>query len=110
MSKLEFENFPEENESEIDQTIGLDLAQVRANVPQFSNEKLCDMIVTDRYLGLEHKVSSICMEELGKRRADGDTFEFETYIAKITKELPPLDFSLPNFQGLISKFSGKFKI
>jgi len=75
------------------ENISLDLNLIKENIVNYSNEKIAEMIVCDRYLGLEQKISAICMEELAKRRMAGDTFEFETYIEEAYKSLPVLDFS-----------------
>lgn len=55
---------------------------------KFNNIKLCDIIITYRYLGLMKDESISAMEELAKRRASGDVFEFEKYIEEKMKELP----------------------
>jgi hypothetical protein len=78
--------------------VKLDLEQVKHQVPSFSNEKLCEMIVCDRYFGFDQKISIICMEELAKRRSQGDLFAFEGYIDQKYKELPVLDFKIPDLR------------
>ncbi len=74
MTNKEFEEFFDDNEPIED--VKLDLDKVRENLPTFSNEKLCEMIVCDRYLGLGQKIDIMCMEELARRRIAGDTFNF----------------------------------
>jgi hypothetical protein len=94
MSNKELEEFlMEENSGEDTEEVKLDIDQIKANLPQYSNEKLCEMIVCDRYFGFEKKISTICMEELAKRRLAGNFFNFEAHIEKVTKELPVLDLS-----------------
>ncbi len=83
--------------------VKLDLDKVKENVPQYSNEKLCEMIVCDRYFGFEQKISSICMQELSKRRAEGSTFKFESYIDQMYNELPVLDFSTPDIRNILKQ-------
>jgi hypothetical protein len=41
------------------------------------------------------------MEELAKRRINGDSFDFESHIEECIKELPPLNFSLPNLRDVL---------
>lgn len=82
-------------------TISMDL--IKKNVPSYSNEKLCEMIVCDRYFGMGKEISVICMEELGKRRAGGDTFAFEEYIDKSYKELPELNFDMPDLRSMLNQ-------
>jgi hypothetical protein len=94
MSNKELEEFlMEENSGEDEESVKLDIDQIKTNLPQYSNQKLCEMIVCDRYFGFEQKISTICMEELAKRRVAGDAFKFEAYIDQVTKELPVLDLS-----------------
>jgi hypothetical protein len=81
----------------------LDLDKVKENLPKFSSEKICEMIVCDRYFGLEQKISSICMEELSKRRLAGDNFDFESYIEKVHGELPELDLSVSDIRTVLQK-------
>ena len=53
-----------------------------------SNEKLCEIVVVNRYLGLMKEEAVVCMEELATRRANGDTFEFEKQIDNVFNTLP----------------------
>lgn len=83
--------------------VSLDLDTVKKNVPKFSSQKLCEMIVCDRYFGLGKKVSGICMEELAQRRLAGDKFDFETSIEEASKELPPLVFDMPDLRTILNQ-------
>lgn len=105
MSNKELEEFLLEDESgdEVEE-VKLDIDQVAANVPSYSNQKLCEMIVCDRYFGFEHKISTICMAELAKRRLAGDKFNFEAHIEQVTKELPVLDLSAaPDIRTILNQ-------
>lgn len=90
------------NESQIKHTV-INIDLIKQNVPSYSNEKLCEMIVCDRYFGMGKEISLICMEELGKRRATGDTFDFEEYIDKSYKELPELNFEMPDLRSILNQ-------
>lgn len=79
----------------------LDIEKIKANISEYDSEKLCEMIVCDRYFGLEQKISAVCMEELAKRRIAGDTFDFETRIDKSLKTLPSLKFVMPDFRSML---------
>lgn len=72
----------------------LDMELVKTNIPTFTNEKLCEMIIVDRYFGFGEKIAPLCMAELSTRRINGDPFNFEEYIEKSQKELPVLDLNL----------------
>lgn len=87
--------------------VEFDLEKIKENIPQYSNEKLCEMIVGVRYFNLEKKVSVICMEELSKRRLAGDQFDFESYIEKEYNSLPVLDFSIPDIRSVLKQAIGK---
>jgi len=77
----------------------LNIDQVKANISSQSAIKLADMVITYRYLGLYKEASILAMEELGKRRASGDDFDFETYIAEKIETLPKLDTNV-EFKGI----------
>ncbi len=57
---------------------------------QMSNEKLCEIIVTNRYLGLLKEQSIISMKELANRRANGNNFNYEDFIESEFKKLPKI--------------------
>lgn len=105
MTNKELEDFFLDDSSDDDfEEVKLDFDQIKANMPQYSNHKLCEMIVCDRYFGFEKKISTICMEELAKRRSEGDTFAFEVYIEQISKEMPVLDLSAnPDIRAILNQ-------
>jgi hypothetical protein len=91
------------NPAELDTDIGeedlatykpMDLKVVKEKIPTFTSEKLCEMIVCDRYFGCFREVALSCMEELGKRRSDGSDFQFETHIDQAFNSLPKLQLGL----------------
>lgn len=84
-----------------------DLDTVKKNIPSYSSEKLCEMIVCDRYFSCYKEPALVCMEELAQRRLNGDNFDFETYIEKSLASLPKLDFSLPDIGDLMRQFVSK---
>lgn len=81
----------------------LNLSIIEKNIPQYPSQKLCEMIVCGRYFGMDQKISILCMEELGKRRAKGDKLDFETYIEEAFKELPPLNFEMPDLRAMLNQ-------
>lgn len=83
----------------------LDLDVVRANIPGYSTQKLCEMIVCDRYFGCYHEMAIMCMEELAKRRAAGDNYDFEQYIQECLEKLPKFEIKLPNLRDVMAKFA-----
>ena len=89
------------------ETVEFNLDEIKKNIPQYSNEKLCEMIVCDRYFGLEQKISSVCMEELSKRRDAGDKFNFEDYIEAQFLALPVLDLIMPDIRNILNQAINK---
>lgn len=68
-----------------------------------SSEALCEIIVCDRYFGSYNKLAIACMEELGRRRANGEVFDFESYIDNSLKDFPKLDFKIPNITDALKQ-------
>lgn len=83
------------------QTDFLNLDIVRNNIPHFSSQKLCDMIVCARYFKFDNEISISCMKELSGRRSNGEIFDFENYIEKSYNELPELQFSIPDLRSIL---------
>lgn len=105
MTNKELEDFFLDDSTDDDlEEVKLDIDQIKANLPQYGNQKLCEMIVCDRYFGFEKKISTICMEELARRRSEGDTFAFEAHIDQITKEMPVIDLSgTPDIRTILNQ-------
>lgn len=97
-----------ENDSaeDSDEPIEFNDNEVKSNLINYSSERLCDVIITYRYFGLNKDLSISAMEELAKRRSSGDEFLYENYIDKNLKELPSLNFNIKNVDGLIQSFRG----
>jgi hypothetical protein len=79
----------------------MDIEEIKANLPNYPTRQLCEMIVCDRYFGCYRDIAIMCMEELGRRRAAGDDFPFETFIDDSLAELPKLDFSVPDLGDVL---------
>ena len=82
--------------------ISLNLDLVKSKIPSYASEKLCEMIVCERYIGFHPEVSVLCMEELARRRDAGDEFDFETHIDNAYKSLPKLDFTVPDLRSVLT--------
>jgi hypothetical protein len=84
-----------------------------ANVGSFTNERLCEVIVVYRYLGIMQDESIACMEELAKRRLNGDVFEFEANIDEKLNTLPKFKLDMKKIIGSsvfnLSSLFGGFK-
>jgi hypothetical protein len=89
--------------------IQLNLEKITSNLPSFTDEKICEMIICDRYFGLGEKISGVCMQELIKRRVCGSSFNFEEYIETQSKTLPELNFTMDIRSVLQKAMNGKIK-
>jgi hypothetical protein len=53
----------------------------------FSDQKLAEVIVAYRHLGILKELSILCMIELSKRRDEGSSFSYEDFIDEKLKGL-----------------------
>ncbi len=98
------------NDPLADETIDyqpLDLEVVRKNAPNYNSEKLCEMIVCDRYFGCYREVAVICMEELARRRVAGDNFDFESHIDNSLASLPKLNLTNFDLRDVLHQMIGR---
>ena len=80
--------------------------EIIENLPEHSQENLCEIIVASRYLGYNQEVAKAAMKELANRRSDGSDFDFESFIEIEMKKLPSLNSKLPDLKSI---FSGALK-
>ena len=93
-----------ENDSEINiEYKALNIELIRQNIGHYSSEKLCEMIVCDRYFGCYREINIICMEELANRRSNGSNFYFEGYIDSSFKKLPELNLTGINLRDMLTQ-------
>lgn len=94
-----------------DEPVVMDLDLIKKNLPTYDIQRVCEMVVCERYFGFQNKIGLMCMEELARRRAAGDNFDFETYIDESYKSLPVLrtgDLDLRTVLGqIIDQQKGK---
>lgn len=98
MTNKDTEELPTEPE-----VVKLDIDKIRANLPAYSSEKLCEMIVCDRWLGIDPQIGLMCMQELADRRIAGSDFPFEKYMEEAQAKLPPLNFNVPDLRTTLSQ-------
>jgi len=67
---------------------------IQENIKQFSNEKLCEIIVSNRYLGVFREEALACMNELAWRREQGEIFSYEEKIEELFSSLPKINLNL----------------
>jgi|688.fasta_scaffold1867050_2 hypothetical protein len=69
----------------------INVQEIKDKIKDFSSEKLCQIIVCDRYLKYNKELAVVAMQELSDRRDSGDSFDFESYIEKSLSELPSIN-------------------
>lgn len=67
-----------------------------------NSERLCEIIVSNRYLGIMKEEAIVCMWELSRRRVLGDDFGFEKFISNLYDTLPKFKINTDN----IFRYSG----
>lgn len=92
---------------ELDSSSETDLNNLKCKITNYSSHKLCELIVCYRYLGFAKEIAIASMEELAKRRINGDQFDFESEIEKSLKDLPVLDFKIPDLRTILNQVTGK---
>lgn len=99
--------YKEDSEVDDDEEIDFSEEEIKNNLPKQSSTKLADIVLSFRYLGLYKELSVSAMEELAKRRLDGDSFQYEKYIEDNLNNLPKLDFKVPDFNNILKTYGKK---
>lgn len=88
-------NEPELNEEELDfsKTV-IDLEDFKNNLMNFPSERLCEIVVSFRYLGILEQEAIIAMNELAHRRTEGEQLHYEEKIEEMLKSLPQVNMDL----------------
>lgn len=76
-----------------------DTSNPQEELTKMSNEKLCEIVVVYRYLGMLKDQSILAMEELGNRRKNGDPFEYEKEIEKMHQSLPKIKLDMKDIMS-----------
>lgn len=72
----------------------IDLLDFKIKAGTVSSDKLCEIIVSNRYLGVMREEAIICMLELARRRIIGDDFAYEEKVDKLLASLPKFKLDL----------------
>jgi len=87
-----------------------DLTEFKTKLQDAANEKLCEIIVASKYLGIMKEQAILCMEELARRRANGDVFDFEKRIEEMHESLPKYKINIKEILApSMNKIFGIFK-
>jgi len=97
----------EKPENQVEEDIlALSEEEIIKGISDFTSEKLADVIVMHRYLGIYADVATAAMEELAKRREGGEKFEYETYINAKLDDMPQITINLNQYSNLLKNFKG----
>lgn len=86
--------------------LALNEDEVIGKIGEFSSEKLADIIIMHRYLGIYASIASAAMIELATRRENGETFEYELYINEKLVEMPKITINLSQYSNILNAFKG----
>jgi hypothetical protein len=89
------------------QDYNFDLTNFQIKVGTVSSFKLCEIIASNRYLGIMRSEAIICMEELARRRLLLDDFKYEEYINDVYNKFPKFKFDVQklfDISGLVKQF------
>lgn len=78
--------------------------EFKINLPLMSDEKLCEIVVSFRYLGIMKDEAILAMKELSDRRENGSDFKYEDKIDDLIKTLPKIDIDLNKTLKSFRKF------
>ena len=95
----------DEDEEDFDDEL-ISFQDIKIKIPSFKSEKLCQMIVSSRYIGFGKELEKECMLELAKRRSNGEIFEFEKNIQDNLNSLPKLSFNFPDLREVLNNAIG----
>lgn len=90
-------------------------SEFEQNISSQTNERLCEIVICFRYMGIMQEEALMSMKELAKRRVEGSAFEFEKYIKENYDTLPKLDTNMKSLMtgsmlgGLFSMIGGTIK-
>lgn len=59
-------------------------------IGQIQSKALCAQVVLYRSLAISKQIALICMDELSRRRKDGEEFNYEEYIETELKKIPEI--------------------
>lgn len=78
-----------------------------ASIKTSSSETLAAHVVVYRALKMNKDIAIACMEELAKRKSEGDSFDFDSYIETELAKIPKPQSM--NYSKLISGMQNNFQ-
>lgn len=68
--------------------------ELESKISNLTNDRLCEIIVANRYIGIMQQEAIECMKELAKRRGLGNVFNYEMHIETLLSSLPKINLDL----------------
>ena len=93
--------------NDLDDLETLSFDEIKENLASFKTDKICQIIVCNKYFSFNKDLTVSCMEELASRRSAGDPFNYEEFIDSSFNELPVLNFALPDLRTMLAQVIGK---
>lgn len=102
MIKFDFSQF--ETDIEDDDNLSLDdaLSKMKSKIDTYSSDALCSIIASDRHLKINSELQVICLQELDKRRSNGDDFDFESKINEKMASYPKININIGQLSDLFN--------
>ncbi len=75
-----------------------------------SSEYLSTIVASNRYLKINPQMEILCMQELAKRRSNGDNYPFEEKIEEYVKQFTPIETNIPEIFSMFSGLFGKPRV
>jgi hypothetical protein len=79
------------------------LQNLKSNIEEHNSESLCEMIVVAQHFSFDNQIIVECMQELSKRRVEGENINFESLIKKFSYELKELDNQALDIKSILSQ-------
>ena len=67
------------------------LLRRKAAIPTAASANLAAYVVIYKSLGMDKDFAILCMEELAKRRAEGENFDYEGFIEREVAKIPKIE-------------------
>lgn len=103
MINYDYDSIFNDLDSEDEDITEINIEEIFSKLNNLSDERLCEIIIVDRYISINKELSLACMQELSNRRLNGNNFNFEEYIEEKFKELPKFESVFPNLSSTLNE-------
>lgn len=86
------------------------LDKIKDNLKNYTTLRLCEIVVSCRYLGMDEDLVVMSMTELGRRRSEqSEDFEFESFIEEKIAALPEINVRIPDVREMMATLTNLSK-